>query len=238
MAAYVNVAALIPPLPVSVEWGRKVSTWPMYGNDSMGDCTCAAVGHIIQEETSEESTEVRVPESAILRAYEAVSGYDPTTGANDNGATCEDVLKYWQQTGFAGHKLFAYMGCNVGDVAHVKASIDLFGAAYIGIALPMFAQNLTHRGNYWYLTPGWDTTADGQPGSWGGHCVPIVGYDDKWLRFISWGMEMFMSWKFFANYADESFATLSNDWAPLSGVNAPPGFNFTQLKADLVLVKN
>jgi hypothetical protein len=73
---------------------------------------------------------------------------------------------------------------------------------------------------------------------WGGHCVPIIGYDDTWLRFVSWGQEMFMSWKFFANYCDEAYAVLSVDWAPVSGVLAPPGFNLKQLYEDLQLVKN
>ncbi len=159
------------------------------------------------------------------------------SGLNDNGATCEDVLKYWQQTGVGGHRIFAYAACGVGDAAHVRATINLFGAAYIGIALPLYAQPMV-SGKHWYLTPGWDTTDNGAPGGWGGHCVPIIGYDATWLKFVSWGMEMFMSWKFFAHYTDEAYAVLSVDWAPVSGVLSPPGFNLKQLYNDLQLVKN
>jgi hypothetical protein len=43
---------------------------------------------------------------------------------------------------------------------------------------------------------------------------------------------MYVTWSFFAAYCDEVYAPLSTDWAP-GGKLAPPGFNLSQLDADL-----
>ena len=40
-----------------------------------------------------------------------------------------------------------------------------------------------------------------------------------------------MSWQFYAAYADESFAVLSNDW--LAKNKAPSGFDLAALQQDL-----
>ena len=45
----------------------------------------------------------------VVAAYSAITGYNPSTGANDNGAVEIDVLNYWRQTGIAGHKIGAYV---------------------------------------------------------------------------------------------------------------------------------
>ena len=39
----------LPPPPASKDYSRAVTTWPMMGNDTYGDCTCAAAGHMIEE---------------------------------------------------------------------------------------------------------------------------------------------------------------------------------------------
>ena len=38
----------LPAPPAAVDWGKNVSSWPMYLNDKYGDCTCAAVGHMLK----------------------------------------------------------------------------------------------------------------------------------------------------------------------------------------------
>ena len=48
LAAYVEPAVLLPQIPSEVDWISGIASWPMYGNDRLGDCTCASAGHIIQ----------------------------------------------------------------------------------------------------------------------------------------------------------------------------------------------
>ena len=70
------------------------------GNDKIGDCTCAAAGHLIMEWTSLAQPKMFTPtDPQIVAAYSAITGYNPKTGANDNGAAELDVLNYWRKTG-------------------------------------------------------------------------------------------------------------------------------------------
>ena len=65
----------------------------MMENDQIGDCTCAAAGHLIMEWTANAGKKMVMPtDKQIVAAYSAVTGYNPETGANDNGAVEIDVL--------------------------------------------------------------------------------------------------------------------------------------------------
>src|SRR4051812_13096396 len=81
-----------PTYPASLDYLSRVNNYPMYLNDRIGDCTCAGAGHIIQaESTYGQGSTQTVSDNDVLTAYEAVSGYDPSTGANDDGAVMQDV---------------------------------------------------------------------------------------------------------------------------------------------------
>src|SRR5260221_1988274 len=106
MAHYLQPEAL-PQLPASQEWTDKIQTWPIMANDRLGDCTCAAAGHLIEEWTTYSGTPVILSDSDIVAAYSAITGYNPQTGQNDNGAFELDGLKYWKRAGFSGHTISA-----------------------------------------------------------------------------------------------------------------------------------
>jgi hypothetical protein len=46
--SYIDDAVLLPEIPETFDLVPQVASWPMYGNDSLGDCTIAAVGHMVQ----------------------------------------------------------------------------------------------------------------------------------------------------------------------------------------------
>src|SRR4051812_30434661 len=81
---YVEPKAL-PPAPKTETWAHAVSSWPMMQNDTIGDCTCAAAGHMIQCWTANVGNVIVPSNASIIAAYAAITGYNPTTGANDNG---------------------------------------------------------------------------------------------------------------------------------------------------------
>lgn len=54
--------------------------------------------------------------------------------------------------------------------------------------------------------------AGSEPGSWGGHAVAAVGYDQDGLLVISWGKPARVDWSFYEKYNDESFVALSDLW--------------------------
>ena len=132
----------LPAIPPAQDWTKKAaSSWGMMLNDKLGDCTCAAVGHIIQAWTANAGPkEVVLPDQTILKTYEAVTGYKPSEPSTDRGAVELDVLKYWRKTGVGGYKIDAFVALEPRNHAHIQAAVDLFGGSYIGLALPLSAQ--------------------------------------------------------------------------------------------------
>lgn len=227
LANYLQDAALPEP-PASIDFTAKVSAWQMMKNDTLGDCTCAAAGHLVMEWTSLLGSEVVPTDDQIVAAYSAISGYDPATGAHDDGAVEVDVLNYWRRTGIAGRQIVAYAALEPGNVEHVRDAVYLFDGVYIGVALPVSAQ----RQRVWSVPPG-GATGQGAPGSWGGHAVPVVGYDRRGLTVVTWGATKRMTWGFWRAYCDEAYAIISQDFIDKSSGRSTEGFDLAALQADL-----
>ncbi len=235
MAAYVTPS--LPTPPASFDLTTKVkSSWGMMENDQLGDCTCAAAGHLIMEWTANAGKKMIVPTNKqIVAAYSAVTGYNPTTGANDNGAVEIDVLNYWRQTGIAGHKIGAFVALEPSNHNHVMDAVYMFEGCYIGVQLPISAQAQTQNHQPWSVPPG-GATGDGKPGSWGGHAIPVVAYDARGVTVVTWGALQTMTWTFWEAYCDEAYAILSPDYLN-NQQQAPQGFSMAQLQADLADLK-
>jgi len=230
LAAYLSPA--LPAPPASFDASEKVKTWGMMENDQLGDCTCAAAGHLIMEWTANAGKKMVTPtDKQIVAAYSAITGYNPTTGANDNGAVEVDVLNYWRQSGIAGHKIGAYVALEPANHSHIMDSVYIFEGCYIGLQLPISAQAQVQNHQPWSVPPG-GTTGDGKPGSWGGHAVPVVAYDSRGVTCVTWGALQKMTWSFWEAYCEEAYAILSKDM--LTGKKkSPQGFSLQQLEADL-----
>lgn len=203
----------------------------MYGNDTIGDCTCAETGHQIQAWTGAAGSEVTISQNDVVSAYSAISGYNPQTGANDNGCVIADVLKYWQGTGIGGHKIGAYVQVDVKSGEQIGQGANFFGGLNIGVQLPMAAQSMS---NVW-LAPQGPLSGNNAPGSWGGHCVYVVGYSPFGATVVTWGQLVVVEWGFWEAYVDEAWAIVSQDFLNGKGVS-PQGFDLAQLNSDLAAV--
>ena len=200
-------------------------------NDTLGDCTCTAMGHEVQVATANHGHEVTVPDSAVLTAYEAVGGYVPGQPNTDQAANMLDVLKYWRATGVGGHKIAGFAQVNPLDWLEVRQGIAIFGGLYVGLALPTSAENQTT----WSLAGAGPRpfAADFQPGSWGGHCVFVPAYTaEGFLRCVTWGATKMLTRAWFRVICDEAYVVISDDWAN-GTTTAPNGLNMQQLLADL-----
>jgi hypothetical protein len=228
--------AALPAPPPSLDLTGKVKVpWGMMDNAQIGDCTCAAAGHLLMEWTANAQSKTVTPTDAqIIAAYSAITGYNPKTGANDNGAQEIDVLNYWRQTGIAGHKIQAFMALEPANHTHIMDGTWIFGGCYIGLSLPKSAQAQTSNKQIWSVPPS-GTGGDGAPGSWGGHAVPVVAYDSRSLTVVTWGALQTMTWGFWAAYCDEAYAILSPDFLEQKKGQpvTPDGFNVQQLLEDL-----
>jgi hypothetical protein len=218
---------VLPAPPPALDLGHGVADWPMYGNDRIGDCTTAAAAHMIEAWSDVSAgAALEVPEDAVLAAFDAVKIVDPTTG--EEGAVELDVLRLWRKHGIGGHEVAAFAAVSVSDEDLVRAGAYLFGGLYIGLQLPLRAQDQAV----------WDWTGrlDGPdaPGSWGGHAVNVVAYDAAGLTIVTWGALQRMTWSFWQRYCDEAWAIISPDF--LADGRSPEGFDIAALQHDLELV--
>lgn len=228
------------PPPNNAGYIDKVRDWGMMLNDNVGDCTCATAGHDILQWSTYAGKPFKPTDQEILRAYQAVSGYNPNDPNSDVGANVLDVLKYWRKTGIGGHKITAFMSVNPKDRTEIMQAVQLFGNCYIGVGLPISAQDTINgeNGNPVWSVPSTGANGDGAPYSWGGHAIPIVGYgadthENKGVEVVTWGQLYDVTWGFLQLYCDEAFAILSPDWFDVLSGNSPSGFNSQQLLADL-----
>lgn len=215
----------VPMPPASKDYAHGITDWGTMLNTKLGCCTISAIGHGLQTDSANASTEITVPDSAILTAYVAVSGYDPRTGANDIGANELDVLRYWQQTGVAGRKAVAYAECSIANLDDVRACIDLFGFCYIGFNVPQSAMQQFENGQPWDVV-----AADG--GIIGGHAVVLKGYTPTTFDATTWGANQTMTVAFFKRYVEEAYGVVLPEWIAANG-ESPSGLNLQQLLADV-----
>ncbi|HTU24268.1 MAG TPA: hypothetical protein VMF30_02650 [Pirellulales bacterium] len=226
----------LPSPPANCDWTAAAKApWGMMLNDTLGDCTCAAMGHEVQVVTANHGNEATVSNQNVLVAYEAVSGYVPGQPNTDTGANMLDVLKYWRATGIGGHKILAFAKVNPLDWLEVRQAIALFGGLYIGLALPTSAENQ----NTWSLAGAGPRpfAADFQPGSWGGHCVFVPAYTaEGFMNCITWGAPKLLTRAWFRVMCDEAYVVVSSDWASATTA-APNGLNIAQLLSDLAAIE-
>jgi hypothetical protein len=225
LADYLDDAVLLPAIPETFDLAPKGVSYPMYGNDHLGDCTCACVGHLIQVWTALAGAPA-TPADAVVEKL-----YIPETGSDDTGRMEIDVLNYWKTTGTDdGHKIAAYVSVDPSNHDHVRAALYLFGGVYDGVALPKTAQG----------QPVWDVVGDpadengpAYPGSWGGHAIPkLPVWDGKTFQVVTWGAVLEETIAFNDAYTDESYAIVSPDFF---GADAKTidGFAIGDLESDL-----
>lgn len=208
-------------VPEVVDYASKVTSWPVYMNNVIGDCTCAALGHAIQAWTTyAEGPTVTLPDSAVLALYEAVSGFDPQTRANDNGAVEQDVLTHVQKHGIGGHKIRAFAQVNHKNPAEMKAALDIFGTVYLGMQVPKSAEVEFQNGT------AWQNIGDQQ--ILGGHAIDLQKVDSDYMYVVTWGKLQPMTEDFWLTYGDEAWVILTDDWMNSKGLS-PTGLNLTGL---------
>lgn len=213
--------------PKSVEWSKAVSGFSMMRNDELGNCAIIGVANIVKSWTANESKEETMTDERIVNAYATICGYNPVTDEDDNGCVLLDVLNYWKHNGIDGHKIEGFVSINPKSKREVKAAVYLFGAVYLGLQLPAFAEN-TDKWNLPREGPSYEI----HPGSWGGHCVVILDADDDFVTIVSWGRLIKMNWEFLMTYADEAYAVFApDDWA--TDGTAPNGFDIDSLRKKL-----
>jgi len=240
MSALLAGKQLTPP-PASVDYTQGMPTdLGMMLNDTLGDCTCAAVYHAIQVwtfNTTQDKSMDTEPDSDVKRLYELACGYNPNTPGEGPGGNEQHVLKYLLRRGApsgpAGktvNKIAAFVEVDPRNTDDVKRTINDCGVAYIGFSVP--ANIMPENGEppaVWDVDPS-------NPQIIGGHAVVLAGYDTNGARVISWGQYYTMTWNFFAKYVDEVYAIADQDWVESTG-QTPGGITLAELEQQMQALK-
>lgn len=236
-AKYLTPILPIPPFRINREYEILGPDWGMFGNDTIGDCTCAAVAHLVMQFTKAAGSLVTPKLADVIGMYSAVSGYDPVTGENDNGAAMTDVLARWQSVGLSGHKILGWAAIDPQNVTHRRLGVWLFGGVFTGAQLPAIAQS-----QFTAQVP-WEAVVD-DGGIEGGHAFPETGYESDWIsgggpysNYATWGY----GWQKASNawdqkYLDEAYVVITEDFINRLTDRTPAGFSLLNLKADLGIV--
>ena len=193
--------------------------FPMDGNDTLGDCTIAALAHAVTVYHG------LIGRKEIMKRQSVVKLYLHLTGGVDSGLNELDVLNYWRQTAVGHDKILAYASIDPKNHTHVQQAIQLFGGAYLGFQVQ---QNCVQEfDNHQPWTPG-PLTPDG-------HAVYAVGYDADGLTVLTWGNTQRATWDWWDECVDEAYAILPPEAAHAGFAQ---GFDFSQLQTDLEAVAN
>jgi hypothetical protein len=228
-----------PPLPpAKVYWEYRVpaNAWQFFGNDTIGDCTCACIAHMLMLITAHTGEMVTPTLADVIGVYSAVTGYDPSQvqpdGSNptDQGAAITDILAYWQATGIAGHKILGWAKIDQTNKIAMRTAIYLFGGIDIGINVPQSAMDQTNAGQPWDVVPNSPIV--------GGHSVPNFGDGADGETCVTWAQLQQMSNEFLSTYCDEAYAVVTQDWVDQKSGLAPSHLDVAALIADLALLKS
>jgi hypothetical protein len=215
----------------SAHWGHDLP-YDILGNGQYGDCVEAGAHHALQVvwDRSTNSTAAYVPTvDATLGDYSAITGFSTDNPDSDQGTNMRQACGFWRSTGLNSgqHKIAAYLAVTPDNDVHAKEAVQYYGGLYVGIAMPASAEAQTFV-TEWSVGHG----PDAKPGSWGGHCVIITGYDPEGLWCVTWGRMQKMSWDFYGTYCDEAYVLLFEQWVKSDGY-APSGLSWGQLMTDL-----
>jgi hypothetical protein len=197
----------------------------MFGNDQYGCCVWAMIANYIIL-TSVHTGKIIIPTlNDVLGAYAAVTGFNRTTGENDNGTSMTDALAYMVTTGMAGVKFLAWAQIDQTDRVMRELGTDLFGATLTGVLLPDSAQAQFSAGQSWEVVSGSKIE--------GGHAILRPGYGalgDDYVSWAKWDQKASLAW---SGNVDEEYVVISPTWLDSVRKSTPSGIDLATLEADL-----
>jgi hypothetical protein len=219
----------IPPPPPSDDVLARVYTklkvndptklFPIDGNDQYGDCTIAALAH------AETVFHGLIGKKSIMSKQAVVKLYFHLTNGVDSGLNELDVLGYWRQNAVSKDKIITYVSIDPKNHVHIQQAIHMFGGVYLGFQVQQNCIQDFDAHKPW--TPGPLTNE--------GHAVYAAAYDKNGVTVLTWGNIQQGTWAWWDECVDEAYAILPPE---AMKPDFAPGFNFTQLQADLAAVAN
>jgi len=207
---------------------KLINTWDMLGNDQYGDCVWAGAGHETMLWNKEADKNIVFDDKAVLSDYSAVTGFDPNDPSTDQGTDMQVAASYRRKTGVIDaqghrHKVGAYLAITPGSKDELKRAMYLFSNVAIGLQFPASAMQQFNTDKNWTIVRSSKII--------GGHYVPAVAYDSRYVHVVTWGQVVKASWGFILTYCDEALVYLSPEF--LTAGKSPEGFDLASLNNDL-----
>lgn len=222
------------PLTDDVDRASAVPSWPMYLNDSLGDCTIAGIGHFYGALSQYgHGSEALFADTEIQAVYSRVGGYVPGDPSTDNGCVMGQVLADQKATGItdtAGkvHKVAGYAGFgNPHDLNLLGQVLEVFGTVYVGCNVQQQMEQAFADGQPWTWVPGDEII--------GGHAICLqrrLGSGNAPLEYVTWGALQPATTAFQAYAVEEAWAVVTEDWVRTNGTTVE-GLDLQQLLSDM-----
>lgn len=183
-----------PPPPV-LDRSHLNPSFKMFFNDTIGDCTCAAVYNTLIAWQSLVDSSIAIPEVLAVELYSAITGYTPDNPQTDQGAAEDDVLAYGVKNGFATrdytyYPLWGTVDC--GNINMMATLMSKLGVAYQGVYLRKGDLDLLDAGQVLDVVPNMDMQIAG------GHALLLWDYTglslNSRVRLITWGSIVTATW--------------------------------------------
>ena len=218
----------LPPLPDQVNWADGITDWGMDGNDDAGDCVeCAGAHADMLWSANATGTPLAITGQQVIGRYSQTTGYNPATGANDNGTDIATFLQSWQTTGYWGTQIAGFAEVDASNTDHFKRAINDLGCLVLGVRLPKSAENQFDAGQVWTPNP-WGFIV-------GGHCVLAVSYGADGFQIVTWGKLQPVEWGFIGPHVNQAYACVSPLFLNRAG-QTPGGLTLDVMRQRLAAV--
>lgn len=209
--------AAIPSIPAHFDFdqGRAAFPLPTWGNLDWGDCVLAAQANAeLRLERVEQRGTIKLTDNDVISRYRMMTGANTPGDRNDRGLIMLQAFRDWRrgwqvESTRRNYTIAAYGELENDNPQMLRQAIYLLHGIHLGFDLPITAQRMTRNG-LWEVKPYDIETPEGQPGSWGGHCVFAKAYDADTVEILTWGMKIKVTDDFIKAYCDEAWSVVDS----------------------------
>ena len=167
------LTGVVPDHPPIADHFARVTDWGLYGNDRYGVCGPVSLanqrklvtGYLTGVESSPD-------QDAVYDLYRRSGnpGFDPATGADDNGVDMQTMLEAAVAGGIGGVTPLGFAAVDHTSLEEIRAAVAVFGSVLYGVSLETAQEGQTDAGGPWDYK---------RSGEWGGHAVLGGRYVDS-----------------------------------------------------------
>ena len=199
------LTGVVPATPVAADHFAKVPSWDLGRNNQFGTCGPTSVANSLRLVTqclTGTMATVTFDDIADLYRRSGNPGFDPATGADDNGVIMQTMMEALVSGGIGGRKPLAFAKIAPTDMDTLDKAIAIFGAVNLGLTLTV-AQRKQRV---------WSHVVGSAP--WGGHAVLAGRYTNPAgeaadrAGIITWATAVDMDRGFVKAQEDEAWVVI------------------------------